>query len=66
MYKRQYETRPHLFAYYQPAGESLPPVLAALADLADVPAPFYIAYMSGEGERVIDTRVVSVAEHALV
>jgi proteasome lid subunit RPN8/RPN11 len=56
-----YETRPHLFAYYQEPAAPLPDALAGLA--ADVPAPFYIDYMTDEQGQVIDARVVSVAEH---
>jgi proteasome lid subunit RPN8/RPN11 len=56
-----YETRPHLFAFYQPAGAPLPLVLAGLA--ADVQAPFYIDFMTDEQGAVADSRVVSVLEH---
>jgi proteasome lid subunit RPN8/RPN11 len=56
-----YETRPHLFAYYQPANAPLPDVLRTVA--ADVHASFYIDFMTGEQGEIIDTRVVSVAEH---
>ena len=61
-----YETRPHLFAFYQPAGEPLPPALAALGALADVPVPFYIDFMTDEEGAILDTRVVSVLEHPVV
>jgi len=57
-----YETRPHLFAYYQAAGEPLPP---ALAHLADIPAPFYIDFMTDEQGGISETRVVSVVEHPI-
>ena len=56
-----YETRPHLFACYQPAGAAPPDALAELA--ATVPAPFYIDFLTGEGDEILDTRVVAVAEH---
>lgn len=58
-----YETRPHLFAWYQPAGDPLPPALSARPAMAGVPAPFYIDYMTDETGAVIDMRVVSVVEH---
>ena len=61
-----YETRPRLFAYYQRTGKPLPPALSALADLASVPAPFYIDFMTDEQGAVMDTRVVSVVEHPVV
>lgn len=59
-----YETRPHLFAYYQDPDKPLPAVLKEL-HLA-VPAPFYIDYMTDERSAVADTRVVSLVEHPVV
>ena len=56
-----YETRPHLFAYYQDPGTPLPPVLDELHLAA--PAPFYIDYMTDENGAVVNTRVVSLVEH---
>jgi proteasome lid subunit RPN8/RPN11 len=56
-----YETRPNLFAYYQPDAE--PPL--ALTDLAaEVGLPFYIVYYSEDGQEV-DSRVVQVTEHPI-
>ena len=58
-----YETRPRLFACYQPAGVEVAPALQPLA--AVVPAPFYVVYARDERGAVADTRVVSIAEHAV-
>ena len=58
-----YETRPHLFAYYQGAGSPRPYVLSGLVD--SVPAPFYIDFMTGEAGEIIETRIVSVAEQPI-
>ena len=58
-----YETRPHLFAYYHAADAPIPPVLAPLT--SDIPLPFYIDFMTDEEDAIIDTRVVSIAEHPL-
>lgn len=59
-----YETRPHLFAYYQDPDTLLP---AALRELhLTVPAPFYIDFMTDERGAVVDTRVVSLIEHPVV
>ena len=59
-----YETRPHLFAYYQDPDTLLP---AALRELhLTVPAPFYIDFMTDERGAVADTRVVSLIEHPVV
>lgn len=58
-----YETRPHLFAWYQGPDAPLPDALRAVAGLAAVPAPFYIDFMTDEQGEIIDTRVVSVVEH---
>ena len=59
-----YETRPHLFAYFQPAGQPLPAVLAALPE--PPPAPFYVDYFTNEAGDVEETRLVSVAEYRVV
>jgi len=56
-----YETRPGLFAYYQPETDTLPDVLAAVA--ADVPQPFYVVYYEAEDEGESDQRIVSLDEH---
>ena len=58
-----YETRQHLFAYYQPADSPTPAVLAALAE--QVPAPFYVDFLTDEDGESIDSRVVSVVEVAV-
>lgn len=58
-----YETRPHLFAYYQPADEPFP---AALADFAGaVDKPCYVDFSVGDDDRITDSRVVSIAEHRI-
>jgi proteasome lid subunit RPN8/RPN11 len=54
-----YETRPGLFAYYQPAGAAIPTVLHELA--AQARPPFYVVY-STVGESP-EARVVSVEEY---
>ena len=56
-----FETRPNLFAYYQPASQPLPAVLAALPE--PPPTPFYIDYFTDEAGAVEDTRVVSIVEY---
>jgi len=58
-----YETRPHLFAYYQADDAPLPDVLLDLVN--GVSAPFYIDFMTDDEDRVIDTRVVSIVEYWL-
>jgi proteasome lid subunit RPN8/RPN11 len=53
-----YETRPHLFAYYQESS----PLPAPLADLADqLTPPFYIVFYE-EDDGSIESRVVSIEE----
>jgi proteasome lid subunit RPN8/RPN11 len=55
-----YETRPHLYAYFQSV-HTPPP--SALSDLArQVGIPFYLVYYS-EDQRDFDSRVVVVEEH---
>jgi proteasome lid subunit RPN8/RPN11 len=56
-----YETRPHLFAHYQPAEMPTPIALAGLA--GRIPAPFYVDFMTDDAGEVVDARVVSVVEH---
>ena len=56
-----YETRPHLFAYFQPAGQPLPAVLAALPE--PPPAPFYVDYFTNDAGEVEEARLVSVVEY---
>jgi proteasome lid subunit RPN8/RPN11 len=55
-----YETRPRLFAYYQPPDAPLPPALRALN--LGATAPFYVVMLAGE-DGALDGRVVTVAEH---
>jgi proteasome lid subunit RPN8/RPN11 len=57
------ETRPHLFAFYQPAGAPLPSPLLEL--LAAVPTPFYIDFMTDERSAIAETRIVSLVEHPI-
>lgn len=60
-----YETRPGLFAYYQPVDKPTPDALAGLAE--DVSAPFYIVYYTEPGgEGVPELRAVSLVEHRVV
>lgn len=59
-----YETRPHLFAYFQPAGQPLPAVLAALPE--PPPAPFYVDYFTNDAGEVEEARLVSVVEYWVV
>lgn len=54
-----YETRPGLFAWYQPAEAEMPAALTGVA--AQTPAPFYIVHLEGD-----EPRVVTVAEHPIV
>ena len=56
-----YETRPHLFAYYQSTESAVPPVLAEIAK--EAPLPFYVVYYE-EGQEV-EARVVSLHEHPI-
>lgn len=72
-----YETRPGLFAYYQPADQVVSPVLKAL--IPSVALPFYVVYYQdpataektaddGAGtdwEGEADVRVVELIEHPL-
>jgi proteasome lid subunit RPN8/RPN11 len=58
-----YETRPHLFAYYQPAQQALPAALAQLAE--NGPGPFYVDFWTDEAGAIVDSRVVSVVEHPI-
>lgn len=59
-----YETRRHLFAYFQAADASLPPVLRSVTE--GIAAPFYVLfYDDGEGGE-IDSRVVTVGEVQVV
>ena len=59
-----YETRPHLFAYYQDLDRPVPAVLEELH--LEVPVPFYIDFMTDGRGAVADTRVVSLVEHPVV
>jgi [CysO sulfur-carrier protein]-S-L-cysteine hydrolase len=55
-----YETRPHLFAYYQPVDQPVPEALAPME--TTVPKPFYVDFLTDESGRIEDSRVVSIAE----
>lgn len=54
-----YETRPRLFAYYQPAEAPLPPPLAEV----DATPPFYLVYQTNEHGDLGEGRLVTVTEH---
>lgn len=60
-----YETRPGLFAYYQPADAALPSVLQEIG--AQVDAPFYLVYSTSyqnmDKDNEPEVRVVSVEEY---
>lgn len=56
-----YETRPHLFAYYQSAKTPVPPRLQTIA--AEASLPFYVVYYEEDGE--VDARVVSLHEYPI-
>ncbi len=56
-----YETRPHLFAYYQRADTAIPAALTAIAQ--EVPTPFYVVYYA-EGASP-EARVVSLQEYPI-
>ena len=61
---RFFETRPHLFAFYQAATEPLPDVLAQ--QVGATPAPFYVDFNTDATGAVLDSRLVSVLEQPLV
>jgi proteasome lid subunit RPN8/RPN11 len=61
-----YETRPGLFAFYQPAGEPLPQALGEALEGMAVPAPFYLDYLVDERGDVAGSSLVAVAEHPVV
>jgi proteasome lid subunit RPN8/RPN11 len=57
-----YETRPRLFAYYQPAGARVPDILESVA--GEVSVPFYVVMLAdAEDSAELDGRVVEVVEH---
>ncbi len=60
-----HETRPGLFAYYQPTHRLLPPALvAAQADLSD---PFYVVFQSEDDpQQEIEVRYVRVSESRIL
>ncbi|MEM7531612.1 MAG: M67 family metallopeptidase [Chloroflexota bacterium] len=64
-----YETRPGLFAYYQPAPEETEPAHDALVDIVtQVPAPFYVVYYTPDSDgddSSADAQIVSIVEHPL-
>jgi proteasome lid subunit RPN8/RPN11 len=56
-----YETRPHLFAYYQSSETPLPTQLAAIAE--EAPMPFYVVYYVEDN--TIEVRAVSLSEYMI-
>ncbi len=58
-----YETRPHLFAYFQSSDQPMPPVLAVLNDT--LAPPFYVDFYTDDRGEIADSRVVTVREHPL-
>ena len=60
-----YETRPGLFAYFQPAGETPPAALVPVA--SSLAAPFYVVHYAppGSGDAP-ELRAVTVVEYAVV
>jgi proteasome lid subunit RPN8/RPN11 len=61
-----YETRPGLFAFYQPAGEPLPPALGEALGEVEFAGPFYLDYLVDESGAVVGSSLVAVAEHPLL
>lgn len=59
-----YETRPGLFAYYQPADAPAPPSLKSVD--GNVSPPFYIVHFAPGLDQEPETRVVSIREHPVV
>ncbi|MEZ4679510.1 MAG: M67 family metallopeptidase [Caldilineaceae bacterium] len=63
-----YETRPGLFAYYQPNGSAIPTILQSM--LSSINGPFYLVYTRdtevNNGWADIDVRVVELIEHPIV
>src|SRR5205823_331058 len=57
-----YETRPHLFAYYQAADKPVPSVLTAIA--TEVTKPFYVVYYA-DNDQDFDSRVVALEEYEI-
>ena len=56
-----YETRPHLFAYYQSVETPVPSALQAIA--AEATLPFYVVYY--EDVQDMEARVVSLYEYPI-
>lgn len=59
-----YETRPHLFALFQPADTPVPGALAPIAQ--NVSAPFYVDFITDANGEIDDSKVVSIAELRVV
>lgn len=57
-----YETRPHLFAYYQAPDQPIPAALNAATQ--EVSAPFYVVYHSAE-PGAYEARVVALSEYVV-
>ncbi|MEE8390688.1 MAG: M67 family metallopeptidase [Anaerolineae bacterium] len=59
-----FETRPGLFAFYQPDDQPIPPALKNIS--AHAPVPFYVIFQLPENEgKNFLSRVVSVIEHQI-
>lgn len=58
-----HEVRPNLHAYFQPADRPVPEVLAPLLDR--IAPPFYIDFYTDATGEIVDSRVVSIAEHPI-
>lgn len=60
-----YETRPGLFAHFEPAGSSLQPPLDSL--VGNATAPLYIVYSTaGDAGHDLDIHAVSIVEHPII
>jgi proteasome lid subunit RPN8/RPN11 len=59
-----YETRPGLFAYFQPVDEALPDALKSVG--RDMALPFYVVYFRSEDDPdALELRAVSIVEHPI-
>lgn len=58
------ETRPHLFAYFQPDAALVPEALLVVA--VAVSMPFYVVFQTDEAGAVQECRVVAVDEYPVV
>lgn len=57
------EVRPHLFAYYQASDAGVPGMLQPI--VGSVPAPFYVDFFTDDRGDIVDSRIVSIVEHAV-